>query len=183
MSKKLGKILAENLPWQIRQSHKSNILNNAANTPILFDVLLSSNTKKIYLLTSIFVGLLVVLTMGFTSFFIMQYKNQYAKWEQNQLAVQQLLPSIAQNKKNIDTPGINVLELDQLMTGRQMGMSFDRIRLSDNTPLQVEGVATQQRDVGNLVEAAKYNGLPLEIKQVQADETGEVKFELRRAQS
>ena len=65
------------------------------------------------------------------------------------------------------------------MAIRPANMAFDRIRLSRQTPLQVEGVAVQPADVGVLVDSAHYYGLKLEILQVQAEEKSTIKFELR----
>ena len=154
---------------------------SSGNTVLAFGVFISSSNKGKYLCLAV-VGLVAVLTVTYSIFVVLSYQQQFNDLTDKQNQVQTLL---AQNKPVEAAPvstGLTLDDLDRLMVARPESITYERIRMGVSVPIQVEGSAKDQIDIGNLVASASAIALPLSIRQVQADKDNGIRFEVRREQ-
>ncbi|MEI1681838.1 hypothetical protein V8P49_11505 [Acinetobacter baumannii] len=135
--------------------------------------------RYIKILLGILVGFAFV-TAIILGYLIIEYKHQFSIFNQlkQKYYDQTEMPVAIEN-----TPQVNLIDismLDKIMQSRPDGVAFNRIKLTQIMPLQIEGLANNPIEVEEIVKNASSLDMKLQISQVQADNDQKIIFELKK---
>jgi hypothetical protein len=135
--------------------------------------------RYIKILLAILVGI-AFLTIIFLGYLMVEYKHQFSIFNQlkKKYDDQIEVPVIVANKPQVNL--IDISMLDKIMQSRPNGVAFNRIKLTQIMPLQIEGLANNPIEVEEIVKNASSLDMKLQISQVQADNDQKVLFELKQ---
>lgn len=124
--------------------------------------------------------LTVLFTIMILGYVIREYKKQFSSFEQLKQSYNESTLNNKTDDKKIVQKQIDLEVLDQTMQSRPEHIFFDRMRLTQTSPLQIEGTTIQPEEIEGTIQSAENLGLHLKIKQVQSDSEGKVLFELEQ---
>ncbi|MGR2826162.1 hypothetical protein FY048_11655 [Acinetobacter sp. 1124_18A] len=135
--------------------------------------------RYIKILLAILVGIAFV-TVIFLGYLMVEYKHQFSIFNQlkQKYDDQTEIPEAIENKPQVNL--IDISTLDKIMQSRPDGVAFNRIKLTQIMPLQIEGLANNPIEVEEIVKNASSLDMKLQISQVQADNDQKVLFELKQ---
>jgi len=127
----------------------------------------------------------VVLTLTIISIYlvktlIIEYRQQFVEFQQ--LSQSYEAYSRAQNATMTQpkNESFSIDLFDQVMMAKPQHLFFDRMKISKNSPLQIEGVTIKPLEIDEFLRQAESSGLKLQINQVQKDSEQQVRFDLRQ---
>jgi len=135
--------------------------------------------RYIKILLGILVGVAFV-TAIILGYLMIEYKHQFSVFNQlkQKYYDQTEIPVVIENKPQINL--IDISMLDKIMQSRPDGVAFNRIKLTQIMPLQIEGLANNPIEVEEIVKNASSLDMKLQISQVQADNDQKIIFELKQ---
>ncbi|EQB3342913.1 hypothetical protein ACYI9A_001591 [Acinetobacter baumannii] len=135
--------------------------------------------RYIKILFGILVGVAFV-TVIILGYLMIEYKHQFSIFNQlKQKYYDQREMTVAiENKPQVNL--IDISLLDKIMQSRPDGVAFNRIKLTQIMPLQIEGLANNPIEVEEIVKNASSLDMKLQISQVQADNDQKIIFELKQ---
>ncbi|MBN6535009.1 hypothetical protein [Acinetobacter pittii] len=135
--------------------------------------------RYIKILLSILVGVAFV-TAIILGYLMIEYKHQFSIFNQlkQKYYDQKEMPVAIENKPQVNL--IDISMLDKIMQSRPDGVAFNRIKLTQIMPLQIEGLANNPIEVEEIVKNASSLDMKLQISQVQADNDQKIIFELKQ---
>ncbi|MFW1805422.1 hypothetical protein [Acinetobacter baumannii] len=135
--------------------------------------------RYIKILFGILVGVAFV-TVIILGYLMIEYKHQFSIFNQlKQKYYDQREMTVAiENKPQVSL--IDISMLDKIMQSRPDGVAFNRIKLTQIMPLQIEGLANNPIEVEEIVKNASSLDMKLQISQVQADNDQKIIFELKQ---
>ncbi|HEO1806480.1 hypothetical protein ACKESD_18005 [Acinetobacter baumannii] len=135
--------------------------------------------RYIKILFGILVGVAFV-TVIILGYLMIEYKHQFSIFNQlKQKYYDQREMTVAiENKPQVNL--IDISMLDKIMQSRPDGVAFNRIKLTQIMPLQIEGLANNPIEVEEIVKNASSLDMKLQISQVQADNDQKIIFELKQ---
>lgn len=135
--------------------------------------------KYIKILLGILVGIAFV-TAIILGYLMIEYKHQFSIFNQlkQKYDDQTEIPVAIENKPQVNL--IDIGMLDKIMQSRPDGVAFNRIKLTQIMPLQIEGLANNPIEVEEIVKNASSLDMKLQISQVQADNDQKIIFELKQ---
>jgi len=135
--------------------------------------------RYIKILLGILLGVAFV-TVIFLGYLMVEYKHQFSIFNQlkQKYDDQTEIPEAIENKPQVNL--IDISTLDKIMQSRPDGVAFNRIKLTQIMPLQIEGLANNPIEVEEIVKNASSLDMKLQISQVQADNDQKVLFELKQ---
>ncbi|AUM27002.1 hypothetical protein [Acinetobacter pittii] len=135
--------------------------------------------RYIKILLGILVGVAFV-TAIILGYLMIEYKHQFSIFNQlkQKYYDQKEMPVAIENKSQVNL--IDISMLDKIMQSRPDGVAFNRIKLTQIMPLQIEGLANNPLEVEEIVKNASSLDMKLQISQVQADNDQKIIFELKQ---
>lgn len=135
--------------------------------------------RYIKILLGILVGVAFV-TAIILGYLMIEYKHQFSIFNQlkQKYYDQKEMPVAIENKPQVNL--IDISMLDKIMQSRPDGVAFNRIKLTQIMPLQIEGLANNPIEVEEVVKNASSLDMKLQISQVQADNDQKIIFELKQ---
>ncbi|KJH64682.1 hypothetical protein [Acinetobacter calcoaceticus] len=135
--------------------------------------------RYIKILLAILVGIAFV-TVIFLGYLMVEYKHQFSIFNQlkQKYYDQTNVQVTVANKPQVNL--IDISTLDKIMQSRPDGVAFNRIKLTQIMPLQIEGLANNPIEVEEIVQNASSLDMKLQISQVQADNDQKILFELKQ---
>lgn len=135
--------------------------------------------RYIKILIGILVGVAFV-TAIILGYLMIEYKHQFSVFNQlkQKYYDQTEIPVVIENKPQVNL--IDISMLDKIMQSRPDGVAFNRIKLTQIMPLQIEGLANNPIEVEEIVKNASSLDMKLQISQVQADNDQKIIFELKQ---
>lgn len=135
--------------------------------------------RYIKILLAILVGIAFV-TVIFLGYLMVEYKHQFSIFNQlkQKYDDQTKVQVTVANKPQVNL--IDISTLDKIMQSRPDGVAFNRIKLTQIMPLQIEGLANNPIEVEEIVQNASSLDMKLQISQVQADNDQKILFELKQ---
>jgi hypothetical protein len=135
--------------------------------------------RYIKILLGILVGVAFV-TAIILGYLMIEYKHQFSVFNQlkQKYYDQTEIPVVIENKPQVNL--IDISMLDKIMQSRPDGVTFNRIKLTQIMPLQIEGLANNPIEVEEIVKNASSLDMKLQISQVQADNDQKIIFELKQ---
>lgn len=135
--------------------------------------------RYIKILLGILVGVAFV-TAIILGYLMIEYKHQFSVFNQlkQKYYDQTEIPVVIENKPQVNL--IDIGMLDKIMQSRPAGVAFNRIKLTQIMPLQIEGLANNPIEVEEMVKNASSLDMKLQISQVQADNDQKIIFELKQ---
>lgn len=121
--------------------------------------------------------LFTIMILGYT---IKEYKKQFSSFEQLKQNYNETMLNNKTDDKKIVQKQIDLEVLDRTMESRPEHIFFDRMRLTQTSPLQIEGTTIKPEEIEEIIQSAENLGLYLKIKQVQSNSEGKVLFELEQ---
>ncbi|WP_267531630.1 hypothetical protein [Acinetobacter oleivorans] len=135
--------------------------------------------RYIKILLGILIGVAFV-TAIILGYLMIEYKHQFSVFNQlkQKYYDQTEIPVVIENKPQVNL--IDISMLDKIMQSRPAGVTFNRIKLTQIMPLQIEGLANNPIEVEEMVKNASSLDMKLQISQVQADNDQKIIFELKQ---
>lgn len=135
--------------------------------------------RYIKILLGILVGVAFI-TAIILGYLVIEYKHQFSIFNQlkQKYYDQTEMPVPIENNPQVNL--IDISMLDKIMQSRPDGVAFNRIKLTQIMPLQIEGLANNPIEVEEIVKNASSLDMKLQISQVQADNDQKIIFELKK---
>lgn len=131
----------------------------------------------------IIAGIIFALTMisiYLVKTLIVEYRQQFAEFQQLSQSYEAYVHTkdVATSKPKYESLRIDLL--DQVMAAKPQHLIFNRMKISKNSPLQIEGVTLKPLEIDEFLRQADSSGVKLQISQVQKDSEQQVRFDLRQ---
>jgi hypothetical protein len=136
--------------------------------------------NKSMLIISGIVFALTIISIYFLKTLIVEYRQQLFEFQRlsQSYDVYARAQDAAMSQPKNESLSIDLF--DQVMGAKPQHLFFDRMKISKNSPLQIEGVTIKPLEIDEFIRQVESSGLKLQISQVQKDSEQQVRFDLRQ---
>ncbi|MDO7484458.1 hypothetical protein Q5X45_16925 [Acinetobacter baumannii] len=136
--------------------------------------------KNSMLITSSVLFVFMVVSVYWINALNKEYKHQLNEFEKLNQSYDEYLRIQNAAMKQPEDKSLNLDVFDRIMTARPQNLFFDRMKLSKNSTLQIEGITLKPLEIDEFIHEAALQGVKLQINQVQKDNDQQVHFDIRQ---
>lgn len=123
---------------------------------------------------------LTIMSLYLVKTLIVEYRQQFNEFQKLTQSYEAYLRAQDTTLNEPQNESLSIDLFDQVMAAKPQHLFFDRMKISKNSPLQIEGVTIKPLEIDEFLRQAESSGLKLHISQVQQDSEQQVRFDLRQ---
>ncbi|OBY74847.1 hypothetical protein [Acinetobacter gyllenbergii] len=149
-----------------------------AKISLIFKKQSTFDSSRLIIVSVVFT--LAVLSTYLVRTLIVEHKQQLAEFEKLNKSYDEYLQTQNTARKVPIAESLSIDLFDRIMTAKPPHLFFDRMKISKNSPLQIEGVTSKPLEIDEFIRLVDTQGVKLQISQVQKDSEQQVRFDLRQ---